>query len=75
MAERTDSEQTETRRRFPDLFTMLCGLATLFAAAYVLTDGRVWVPTVDWRWLLAGGAGLVGVSLLASSLRGGRRKR
>lgn len=75
MAERTDSDQTETRRRFPDLFTLLCGLATLFAAAYVLTDGEVWVPTADPRWLLAGGAGLVGVLLLASSLRGGRRKR
>jgi hypothetical protein len=75
VAERTDSEQNETRRRFPDLFTMLCGLATLFAAAYVLTDGKVWVPTIDWRWLLAGGAGLVGVSLLASSLRGSRRRK
>lgn len=75
MAERTDSTRTESRRRGPDLFTMLCGLATLFVSSYVLTDGRVWVPTVDLRWLLAGGALLVGVLMLASSLRGGRRKR
>jgi len=73
VAER-DEDRTETRR-WPDLFTMLVGLATLFASAYVLTDGRVWVPTVDPRWLLAGGAGLVGLLMLASSLRGGRRKR
>jgi hypothetical protein len=70
-----ESDKTETRRRWPDLITMLFGLLTLFAAAYVLTDGKVWVPTTDPRWLLTGGALLVGVLLLGSSLRGGRRKR
>jgi hypothetical protein len=75
VAERTETEQTETRRRWPDVFTLLCGLVTLFVASYVLTDGRVWVPRMDVRWLLAGGALLVGVLMLASSLRGGRRKR
>lgn len=75
MAERTDTTGTESRRRWPDLFTLLCGVATLFVSSYVLTDGRVWVPTADLRWVLAGGALLVGLLMLASSLRGGRRKR
>jgi fatty acid desaturase len=75
VAERTDSAQTETRRRRPDLFTLIAGLATLFVSSYVLTDGAVWWPSIDPRWLLTGGAVLVGVFLLASSLRGGRRRR
>ncbi|OLF12458.1 hypothetical protein [Actinophytocola xanthii] len=75
MAERNDSAQTETRRRRPDLFTLIAGLATLFVSSFVLTDGTVWWPRIDGRWLVTGGAVLVGVLLLASSLRGGRRKR
>jgi len=73
VAEKT--RETETRRRWPDLFTLLSGIATLLVSAYVLTDGNLWLPTVDPRWLLTGGALFVGVLLLASSLRGGRRKR
>jgi hypothetical protein len=75
VAERVDSAQTETRRRRPDLFTLIAGLATLFVSSYVLTDGAVWWPSVDGRWVLTGGALVVGALLLASSLRGGRRKR
>ncbi|MGH3878209.1 MAG: hypothetical protein ACRDSK_14355 [Actinophytocola sp.] len=73
MADKT--RETETRRRWPDVFTLIMGLATLVASGYVLSDGRLWLPTVDPRWLVTGGALLVGVLLLASSLRGGRRKR
>ena len=73
MADKT--RETETRRRWPDVFTLIMGLATLVASGYVLTDGRLWLPTVDPRWLVTGGALLVGVLLLASSLKGGRRKR
>jgi hypothetical protein len=69
------TRETETRRRWPDMFTLIMGLATLVASGYVLSDGRLWLPTVDPRWLVTGGALLVGVLLLASSLRGGRRKR
>lgn len=77
MAERTENERetAETRRRWPDLVTLLFGLVTLFVASYILTDGQVWIPMVDPRWLFTGGALLVGVLLLGSSLRGGRRKR
>ena len=70
MAEKT--RDTETRRRWPDVFTLLMGLATLFVSGYVLSDGNLWLPTVDPRWLITGGALLVGILLLASSLR---RKR
>ena len=73
MAEK--ARDTESRRRWPDVFTLLVGLATLFASAYVLTDGNLWVPSMDPRWLITGGALFVGLLLLASSLRGGRRKR
>jgi len=69
------TRETETRRRWPDMFTFIMGLATLVASGYVLSDGRLWLPTVDPRWLVTGGALLVGLLLLASSLRGGRRKR
>jgi len=70
-----DNDTESPVRRRPDLLTLLAGLATLFAAAFVLTDGEVWVPTLDPRWLLAGGALLVGLLLLASSVRRGRRDR
>jgi hypothetical protein len=52
---------------------MLAGIATLLMAAYVLTDGQTWLPSFDPRWLLAGGAVLVGLLLLGSSVR--RRNR
>ncbi len=73
MAEKT--RDTETRRRWPDVFTLLMGVATLVASGYILSDGRLWLPTVDPRWAITGAALLVGILLLASSLRGGRRKR
>ena len=63
MAEKT--RDTESRRRWPDVFTLLVGLATLFASAYVLTDGGLWVPSMDPRWLITGAALFVGVLLLA----------
>jgi hypothetical protein len=61
-----DREQNETKR-FPDVLTLLAGLGTLLVSAYVITDGGFRVPNPTW--LLAGGALLVGVLLLASSLR------
>jgi hypothetical protein len=39
-------------------------------SAYVLTDGMFRIPNP--AWLLAGGALLVGILMLASSLRGKR---
>lgn len=64
-----DREQNETRR-FPDVLTLIAGIGTLLVSAYVLTDGAFSVPNPTW--LLAGGALLVGILMLASSLRGKR---
>jgi hypothetical protein len=64
-----DRDQTEGRR-FPDLLMLLAGIGTLLVSAYVLTDGAFTVPNPTW--LLAGGALLVGILLLASSMRGKR---
>lgn len=57
---------TDSRRT--DLFTLICGVVTLLVAGYVLSDGASWLPDIDLRWLLAGAAAAIGVSLLASSL-------
>jgi hypothetical protein len=61
-----DRDQEETRR-FPEVLTLIAGIGTLLVSAYVLTDGAFRIPNPTW--LLAGGALLVGVLLLASSLR------
>jgi hypothetical protein len=65
-----DRDQNEPRRGFPDLLTGIAGIGTLLVSAYVLTDGNFRIPNPTW--LLAGGALLVGVLMLASSLRGKR---
>lgn len=65
-----DRDQNETRRGFPDLLTGLAGIGTLLVSAYVLTDGAFEIPNPTW--LLAGGALLVGILMLVSSLRGKR---
>lgn len=59
-----------TRRgKRTDPVALLGGIGTLLVAAYVLGDGAQWLPLLDFRWVLAAVAGLVGVALLASSLR------
>jgi hypothetical protein len=68
-------EQRKTVRRGPDPVTLIAGVLTLGASAYVLTDGAVGIPFVDPKWLLAGAALLIGLLLLAGSLRPGRRNR
>lgn len=68
-----DRDQSESRR-FPDVLTLLAGLGTLLVSAYVLTDGRIWMPELNFTWVLAGGALLVGLLLLGSSVRGGRKR-
>jgi len=64
------TEPSTTRR--PDLFTLIAGIASLFVSGYVLSDGALWAPWVDPRWLLAGGAVVIGLLLLAVSLRRGK---
>lgn len=65
-----DRDQNDTRRGFPDLLTGLAGIGALLVSAYVLTDGAFEIPNPTW--LLAGGALLVGVLMLVSSIRGKR---
>ena len=65
----------EAERRGPDVLTLVAGIATLLVSAYVLTDGALWIPSLDPRWLLAGAALVVGLFLLMASVRGGRNRR
>jgi hypothetical protein len=82
MAEQGNPEQenpeqsgprTVSRRGGPDPIALIAGLATLGVAAYLLTDGSEWLPPIDPRWIIAGGALLIGLLLMALSLRSGRR--
>lgn len=74
MAERENSG-VEQRRPGVDVLTLLAGIATLVVSAYVLSDGVTWLPAFDLRWVLAGGAVLVGTLMLAASMRGGGRRK
>ncbi|HVV14216.1 hypothetical protein [Amycolatopsis sp.] len=69
----TEEITEEPRRRGVDVFTLLIGIVVLFVSAYTLTDDHSWFPSFDLRWLLAGGAVLVGILMLGASLRGGRK--
>ncbi|MFD2421496.1 hypothetical protein [Amycolatopsis pigmentata] len=64
-----DETGRRPQRRGVDPFTLLLGVATLLVSAYVLTDGAHWLPSFDLRWVLAGGAVLVGVLMLGASMR------
>lgn len=77
MADTPNGPGDETRRRprVRDVFTFLAGLATLFMSVYLLSDGRTWFPATDPRWLLAGGAVVVGLVMLAGSVRPRRDRR
>lgn len=66
-------QEPEVRRRGPDLLTLIAGIATLLVSAYVLTDGALWIPSLDPRWAVATVALVVGLFLLMLSLRGRRR--
>ncbi|MET9001123.1 hypothetical protein [Amycolatopsis sp. Hca4] len=61
-------------KRGVDVFTLIMGVATLLVSAYVLSDGASWLPSFDFRWVIAGGAVFVGLLLLTASF-GGKRRR
>lgn len=65
----TDQQAAPVRKRGVDVFTLIAGLAVLFVSAYVLTDGSSWLPGLDLRWILAGGAVFVGLMLFGASFR------
>jgi len=62
------------RRRGPDPLALLVGLATLAMAVFAFAGELPDLSGVDPRWLLAGGAALVGLVLLVGSLRGRSRR-
>jgi hypothetical protein len=64
----TDVEQ-ERRRRFPDPVNLVVGVLTLLAAGYAISDGHWGLGSVDPRWVIAGGALLIGLLLLGASVR------
>lgn len=68
----TNGERPEAKRGF-DVLTLTVGLGALLVSGYALSDGALWLPGMDLRWVLAGGAVLVGILLLTASLRGGRK--
>jgi len=65
--------ETQPAKRGVDVFTLIVGIATLLISAYVLSDGASWLPQFDFRWVVAGGAVLVGLLLLGASF--GKRRR
>jgi hypothetical protein len=56
-----------------DVFGLVFGLGALIAAAFMLSDGTIWPGHLDLRWVLASGAVVIGLALLASSLLRQRR--
>jgi hypothetical protein len=64
------------RRRGPDPLALVVGLATLAMAVFAFVGELPDLSGFDPRWLLAGGAVVVGLMLLVGNLRnrsGGRR--
>jgi hypothetical protein len=68
-----ETTEERPRRRGVDVFTLIIGVATLLVSAYTLTDGASWLPSFDLRWVLAGGAVLIGILMLGASMRTTRR--
>jgi peptidoglycan/LPS O-acetylase OafA/YrhL len=58
------------RRRGPDPLALIVGLATLAMAVFAFVGELPDLSGFDPRWLLAGGAAVVGLVLLVGSLRG-----
>ncbi|ATY09468.1 hypothetical protein CU254_02480 [Amycolatopsis sp. AA4] len=67
-----EPEAPACRRRGVDWITLIVGVATLLVSGYVLTDGSSWLPTFDFRWIIAGGAVFCGILMLGASFRNRR---
>jgi hypothetical protein len=62
-------QSSRRERRGLDPLALLFGIGALLVSGTALTDGSGLLPGVDPRWLLAGGAVLVGMLMLAGALR------
>jgi hypothetical protein len=69
----TADTTTAVRRRGPDPLALVVGLATLAMAVFAFVGELPDLSGFDPRWLLAGGAAVVGLFLLVGSLRGRNR--
>lgn len=65
-------ENVALRRRRPEPVTLLVGLLSLGMAMAAFVGEVPDLSGLDARWLLAGGAAVVGLLLLVGSLRGRR---
>jgi protein-S-isoprenylcysteine O-methyltransferase Ste14 len=75
VADNDPTQRRKATRRAPDPVALVAGILTLGVSGYVLTDGALGIPATDPQWLLAGAALLIGLLMLAGSLRSGRRHR
>jgi hypothetical protein len=65
----SDGGTTEKRRRMPDLLTLIVGLVSLGIAGSGFLGRAPDLQAFDPRWLLAGGAVVLGLVLLLASVR------
>jgi len=63
-------EGTVSRRRGPDVVMLLVGLLALGMSVSAFVGQVPSLAGFDPRWLLAGGAAVIGLLLLVGSLRG-----
>ncbi|HYH30722.1 MAG TPA: hypothetical protein VD903_10090 [Pseudonocardia sp.] len=73
MADGTGQKIQSTRRSGPDVLALVVGLLALGVATSAFVGEVPMVGGLDARWLLAGGAAVIGLLLLVGSLRGRRR--
>jgi len=65
-------QEIEPRGGF-DVIAFVFGIGALLAAGFVLTGGDYWPDFLDLRWVVAGGAIVIGLGLLAGSVLRQRR--
>lgn len=65
-------QEVESRSGF-DVVAFVFGIGALLASAFVLTGGDYWPDFLDLRWVVAGGAIVIGLGLLAGSVLRHRR--
>ncbi|PRY43635.1 hypothetical protein [Umezawaea tangerina] len=65
-------QEIEPRGGF-DIVAFVFGVGALLAAGFVLTGGDYWPDFLDLRWVVAGGAIVIGLGLLAGSVLRQRR--
>ncbi|WNV90814.1 hypothetical protein [Umezawaea sp. Da 62-37] len=65
-------QEIDSRGGF-DVIAFVFGIGALLAAGFVLTGGDYWPDFLDLRWVVAGGAIVIGLGLLAGSVLRQRR--